>query len=177
MELNDKNDRQHNDTQFSLNHVQQAGLVILRVFIGWHFLYEGMIKWTDPEWSASVFLKSSTWILSGFFIWLTENDTLLAGVDFVNQAGLVIIGIAFIAGFMTRTAAVTGIVLLGLYYLAFPPLFDGGVSAPGGDQYLLIDKNLIEMAGLYLLFAFRAGNVIGIDALIKIKKVSQKYEQ
>ncbi len=149
-----------------LNRGQQAGLLVLRVFIGWHFLYEGIMKWADPEWSAAGFLKSSTWILAGFFTWLAENNVLLSLVDFLNQAGLVIIGIALIAGFLTRPAAIAGMVLLGFYYLAHPPLFDGGLAGPGGDQYLLIDKNLIEMAGLYLLFACKAGRIIGLDAMI-----------
>jgi len=170
VEINLTNSQTKSELDISdrLNRSQRAGLLTLRIFIGWHFLYEGIIKWTDPEWSAAGFLKSSKWILAGFFTWLAENDVLLILVDFLNQTGLVIIGIALIAGLFTRPAAISGMVLLGLYYLAHPPLFDGGLVSAGGDRYLLIDKNLIEMAGLYLLFAFHSGKILGLDALIQL---------
>jgi len=44
---------------------QLWGLVVLRVLIGWHLLYEGIAKALDPYWSAAGFLKQSQWILSG----------------------------------------------------------------------------------------------------------------
>lgn len=149
-----------------LNGNQRAGLIILRVFIGWHFLYEGIIKWIDPAWSSAGFLRSSTGIFAGLFSWIAGNSTLLTIADILNEAGLVIIGAALIAGLRTRPTAVAGIILLGLFYLAHPPLFDGAA----GEHYLLIDKNLIEMSGLFLLAVFDAGRIAGIDALIKKRR-------
>ena len=35
---------------------QTAILVVLRVFIGWHFLYEGLVKLLNPYWSAAGYL-------------------------------------------------------------------------------------------------------------------------
>ena len=157
----------HQTLSVKLSSTQKTGLVILRVFIGWHFLYEGLIKWSDPEWSAAGFLTTATWILSGFYTWLAENEILLAIVDFLNQAGLFLLGIALIAGLLTRTAAVAGMILLGLYYLAHPPLFDGGTPVTTGSSYLLIDNNLIEMVALYLVYVFKAGRFSGLDALIE----------
>ena len=156
--------KQNGDPPGGINRIQSAGLLILRVFIGWHFLYEGVVKWSDPDWSSTVFLEQSTWIFSGFFKWLAAGESVLSLIDFLNPAGLILIGVALIAGLLTRPAALCGIVILGLYYLAHPPLFGGTVSAIAG-RYLLIDMNLIEMAGLYLLFAFNAGHIAGLDAL------------
>jgi thiosulfate dehydrogenase [quinone] large subunit len=141
-------------------------LILLRVFVGWQFLYEGIIKWIDPAWSAASFLKSSTWIFAGLFSWIAGNNIPLAAADILNEAGLVLIGAALIAGLLTRPAAVAGIALLGLYYLAHPPFLEGGA----GEHYLLIDKNLVEMAVLFLLLAFDAGRIAGIDALIKNRR-------
>ena len=35
----------------ALNRTQQIGLVLLRTLIGWHFLYEGLVKlvWPAPQ--------------------------------------------------------------------------------------------------------------------------------
>jgi uncharacterized membrane protein YphA (DoxX/SURF4 family) len=37
-------------------------LTILRILVGWHFLYEGIVKLFNPSWSASAFLLESTWM-------------------------------------------------------------------------------------------------------------------
>ena len=42
--------------------VTQATLALLRILIGWHFFYEGIIKIIDPAWSARPFLEGSRWI-------------------------------------------------------------------------------------------------------------------
>jgi thiosulfate dehydrogenase [quinone] large subunit len=42
-------------------------LVILRIGIGWHCLYEGLAKLFDPRRSSANFLLGSSWIFSGFF--------------------------------------------------------------------------------------------------------------
>ena len=40
-------------------------VVVLRVLIGWHFLYEGIAKLTKPNWSAAGFLKQARGPLAG----------------------------------------------------------------------------------------------------------------
>ena len=37
-------------------------LVLLRMAIGWHFLYEGIAKLFTPNWSSASYLDSSPWI-------------------------------------------------------------------------------------------------------------------
>ena len=32
-------------------------ITVLRVFVGWHFLYEGLTKLTAPSWSAAGYLN------------------------------------------------------------------------------------------------------------------------
>jgi thiosulfate dehydrogenase [quinone] large subunit len=36
-----------------------TAVVVLRVLIGWHFLYEGVSKLTTPGWSAAGYLLQS----------------------------------------------------------------------------------------------------------------------
>ena len=45
-------------------------LTILRVAIGWHFLYEGLVKIMNPAWTARPFLEGSRWIFGDLFRWL-----------------------------------------------------------------------------------------------------------
>ena len=34
-------------------------ITVLRVFVGWHFLYEGLAKLTSPSWSAAGYMKQA----------------------------------------------------------------------------------------------------------------------
>ena len=36
----------------TLTRTQSWALVLLRIFIGWHFLYEGVIKAYNPAWTS-----------------------------------------------------------------------------------------------------------------------------
>jgi len=37
-------------------------LTVLRILIGWHFLYEGITKLINPAWTAKYYLLGSKWI-------------------------------------------------------------------------------------------------------------------
>ena len=64
---------------------QLTVLIILRVFIGWHLLYEGIAKVLNPYWSSAEFLMESKWILSGLSDWIVSNPGVLSVVDFLNE--------------------------------------------------------------------------------------------
>jgi uncharacterized membrane protein YphA (DoxX/SURF4 family) len=42
-------------------------LVMLRLAIGWHFLFEGVYKWTTPTWSSDAYLRGATGPLASSF--------------------------------------------------------------------------------------------------------------
>ena len=42
-------------------------LTILRIFVGWHFLYEGIVKLFNPDWSSASYLMESKWLAFWFF--------------------------------------------------------------------------------------------------------------
>src|SRR3990172_644519 len=73
--------------------VQSLGLTLLRVAIGWHFLYEGVVKLLDPEWSSQGYLLGSRWFLSDFFHWLASDPLLIRSVDLLNMAGVILVGL------------------------------------------------------------------------------------
>jgi len=96
-------------------------LIVLRLAIGWHFFYEGLVKLLNPTWSAANFLNGSRGFLSGFFNWLASDPAILNVVDFLNVWGLLLIGIGLFIGFITRISVYGGILLLMMYYLCKSP--------------------------------------------------------
>jgi len=144
----------------------QTGLLVaLRFLIGWHLLYEGISKLIHPEWSSIAFLAESKWIFAGLASWITSSQGVLEVVDFLNTWGLIAIGLGLILGLFTRTAAIAGTVLLGLYYLFNPPFIGMGSSLPLEGNYLIVNKNLIEAVMLLLIAVSPASRLFGLDTL------------
>jgi thiosulfate dehydrogenase [quinone] large subunit len=46
--------------------IQSYTLFILRVVVGWHLLYEGVVKLLTPNWTSAGYLQYSRWILADF---------------------------------------------------------------------------------------------------------------
>jgi thiosulfate dehydrogenase (quinone) large subunit len=145
---------------------QVGSLVILRIFIGWHLLYEGLIKVANPNWSSKIFLTQSKGIFSGFFHLLASNESLLHLVDNLNMYGLIFIGLGLILGVFHKTTLISGIVLIGLYYLALPPFIGLKYDIPMEGSYLFINKNLIEIVAMFVLLNFPTNKIIGLDRLV-----------
>jgi len=145
---------------------QLIGLVILRILIGWHFLYEGISKLVNPYWSSAAYLLDSKWIFSSLAERIVANPTLLGFTDSVNMWGLTIIGLSLILGFMSRYGAIAGLVFVLLYYVFAPPFIGLEYSKPGEGSYIIVNKNLIEACALYVLYLFPTSQLIGFDRLI-----------
>ncbi len=156
--------------QLHYSNRQIALLVVLRILIGWHFLYEGLSKLLNPDWSSVAFLLDSKGFLSSFFYSLASNPEILRIVDFLNVWGLILIGLGLILGLFSRISIIAGIALLGTYYLSHPPFVGYTFSVPSEGSYLWINKNLIEMAALAVLLVFPTWQRIGIDRLIFKRK-------
>ncbi len=62
-------------------------LTVLRIAIGWHFLFEGLLKVTNPEWSAAYFLNNATGPFASLFQSIALNPGLLGITDFLNELG------------------------------------------------------------------------------------------
>ncbi len=140
-----------------LSKFQQWALMVLRIIIGWHLLNEGLVKLTG-EWSAESFLMGSQGLLSRLFQWMASQPAVLEIVNFLNVWGLILIGLGLILGLFARIAVYSGILLLFLYYIAYPPLH-------GGND-LLVNKGLIELASLIILAIFPSTLNIGLWSLL-----------
>jgi uncharacterized membrane protein YphA (DoxX/SURF4 family) len=138
-------------------------ITFLRMAIGWHLLFEGISKIMAGNWTAYGYLANTSGFFSGFYHFLASSPTLLKVVDLMNIYGLTLLGIALFTGILIRYAAIGGVLLLTLYYFAYPPVGASVFRAAEG-QLFIVDKIFIEgMALLYLVFAREKG--YGIDAL------------
>ncbi len=154
----------------SWSNFQIFSLTLLRVLIGWHFLFEGFTKLlSSPAWSARSYLMGSVGPFSHIFKAMALNATYLDIVNFLNIWGLIIIGLGLFIGLLARPLKIAGIVLLALYYLAYPPFVSLLINAPVEGNYWIVNKNLIEMAALFVLFLFPSSHITGIDRYFKKK--------
>jgi thiosulfate dehydrogenase (quinone) large subunit len=146
--------------------VQKTSLVILRVLIGWHFMYEGVAKLLKGTWSAAGYLSQARGLLAPFFQWIAHTPNVLTIVNQMNIWGLIAIGLGLILGCFTRWASYAGMLLILLYYLANPPFVGYFYSIPMEGNYLIVNKNLVEMAALFLISVTPSGRWAGLDLLV-----------
>ncbi len=129
---------------------KKLSITLFRIAIGWHFLYEGVSKLAAGSWSSAGYLTNATGPFSGFYQWLGSSEGLMNVIDPVNIIGLILIGLGLFVGLAIRLSAVSGVVLLMLYYFAYPP-FGGSLLGPFEGNLFLVNKNLIEALALLVL--------------------------
>lgn len=157
----------------TLSSAQTVTLIILRIMIGWQILYEGISKLLNPGWSSYGFLSESKWILSGFADWVISNKGILHLVDILNVWGLIAIGLGLMLGLFIRYAALSGAILLFIYYLSNPPLIGLEYTMPSEGSYLIINKTLIESTGLVIVAVFSRHLNFGLESLYIYFKTKQ----
>ena len=141
-----------------MTRVQRYSLLLLRLSLGWLFLYAGIVKVVDPEWTAAGFLAGAK-TFPAFFHWLATPG-ILPVIDALNAWGLTLLGVALILGVAVRLASGFGILLMVLYYLA--PL-----EFPHPDPFsYLVDEHIIYIVGLLIVGAFHAGRIWGLGHFI-----------
>lgn len=152
--------------QSKFSKAQVWALVVLRVAIGWHFLYEGITKLLNPNWSSLAYLMDSRGAFAGLFHNLAANANALNVMDFLNVWGLVLIGAGLIVGLFTRPAIISGMILLAFYYLSHPAIIGVSYAIPSEGSYLWINKNLIELFALWVILLFPTWNSVGLDRFL-----------
>ena len=149
-----------------IDDLQLYGLVVLRVLIGWHFLYEGIAKLINPYWSSAAFLLDAKWVFSGIAKWMVSNPAILSLVDNLNMWGLTLIGACLILGLFGRHVSMLGMSLVLVYYLFTPSFWWLEYARPGEGSYLVVNKNLIEACALFVIYLFPTSELIGLDRLV-----------
>ena len=124
---------------------------VIRIAIGWHFLYEGIAKIHMGNWTSAPYLAGSKWIFAPLFNAMAGSTGITAFVDFLNIWGMTFVGIGLILGLLTRWASAGGAIMLLFYFVAYPPVPGYTVGVPVEGSYLWVNKNLIEF---FVLLAF-----------------------
>jgi len=155
------------------NQLECWAITILRIVIGWHFLYEGIAKITAESWSSQSYLANTSGVFSGFYHWIASSPAILQIVDILNIFGLVLIGVALFIGLFTRFAAACGALLLILYYFAYPP-FGISLLNTARESHLYIVDTLIIEAIVLIFIIFYKNQGYGIDNLIRYFKDLKK---
>jgi thiosulfate dehydrogenase [quinone] large subunit len=155
----------------SVSRRQQIALVVLRTLVGWHFLYEGYVKLLNPAWSrdghplaawsSAGYLKSASGPLADLFHSL-GTAAWIGRIDLAIAVLLVAVGLSLVLGFFTQLGCIGAMGLLALFYVSAVPL--GLPDSHAEGTYLFVNKNLIELAAVFVVFTFRTGLIVGLDA-------------
>ncbi len=146
---------------------QKISLVSLRLSLGWLFFYAGITKVLNPEWSAAGYLQGAK-TFAGLYQWFLQ-PTILPTINFLNEWGMLLLGMALLLGVFMRLGAIAGAVLMLLYYLPvleFPYI---------GKNSFIIDEHIIYALALLLLAAFQAGRVWGLESWCSNLPICKKY--
>jgi thiosulfate dehydrogenase [quinone] large subunit len=160
----------HNTLRSGYSISQICSLTALRILIGWHFLYEGLFKLYSPGWTAKSYLLNSVGPFSSLFKSMAGSEQILNAIDFLNEWGLVLIGLCLFIGLFSKTSKIFGIVLLAFYYISYPPFGDFATNGFVEGNYWIVNRNLIEIASLFVLLAFPSSHITGIDRFIRFNK-------
>lgn len=142
-------------------------IILMRIFIGWHFLYEGLVKFYKPNWTSFGYLASSEGPLKPLFVWLS-NEALVGWVDTLNITALILIGMTLILGYFEKLGAALAVCLLAMYYMAHPE-FPWLTQTNVEGSYWFINKNLIELAACLVLYQFPTGYYFGLAYIFNKK--------
>ncbi len=149
-------------------------VALLRVFIGWHFLYEGVIKIYNPDWTSFGYLATAQGPFKPFFVWISQ-EPLIDWADSLNWMALMFVGITLLLGFFERYGAMVGIFLLALYYLAHPS-FPWLPQANAEGSYWFINKTLIELASCLVIYKFPTSDTFGLAYVFKKRNKATQTE-
>ncbi len=141
-------------------------ITVLRVIVGWHFLYEGIAKLTSSTWSAAGYMRASRGPFAELFRWIASQPQLLDKANLITMYGLAIVGVLLILGLFTRLAAIAGIGFILLFYLCNPPFVGYFYSIPTEGSYLIVNKNLVELCALVVILLTRSGLFAGLDRIL-----------
>lgn len=136
-------------------------IFLLRIALGILFLYAGVSKIIDPDWSAAGYLKGAK-TFSALYQWFASPEN-IGWVNILNEWGAVLIGLGLLFGVATRVASIAGILLMLLYYL---PILRFPYA---GEHAFLIDEHVVYILLFALFIASKAGHMWGLDPFLEKK--------
>ena len=80
----------------------------------------------------------------------------------------IVAGILVTLGLFTRLASLAGIGFILLFYLCNPPFVGYFYTIPTEGSYLIVNKNLVELASLIVIFLTGSGRFAGLDRFVHL---------
>ena len=146
---------------------QRVSVFLLRLVMGWMYLYAGYSHITDSAFSAAKYVGGAKSFVV-LYQWLLSPQVLPV-VDFMVKWGLTLLGVSLLLGLFVRLSSYLGMLLMFLFYL---PILN--FPMVGNGSYL-VNQHIIYMAGLLVLASFRAGHVWGLEKWCINLPICSKY--
>ncbi|MCA8869783.1 MAG: DoxX family membrane protein [Rhodobacteraceae bacterium] len=135
-------------------------LLLLRLSLGWVFLYAASHQVFAPGWSIAGFLQHTKTFHDLFAVF--TGSAMAPVFSFLVAWGHLLIGLSLILGLAVRLSAPFGILLMILYWMAhmdFPYI--------GDKNSFIVDFHIVYALVLWLLIVRQAGHAWGLDAWAK----------
>lgn len=134
-------------------------LFLLRVSVAWVFLYAASRQAFNPDFAIVGLLNNTK-----TFHWLFQifaGPVIVDVTTFLVAYGHLAIGLGLLFGVFTRAAAVFGIALNIIYWMAhmdFPYIY--------GPTWFLVDFHVHFVLILWLVIHTKAGHILGLDSAV-----------
>ncbi|MGN6579974.1 MAG: DoxX family protein [Bordetella sp.] len=141
----------------SNNAAERFVIVILRVMVGWVFLWAAIHHYGDSAYVGKFLAATKTF--HPVYGALAQSSALPL-ISFLVEYGHLLIGLSLISGLLVRASGPFAIVIMLLYWTAHMnfPYIDN-------PNYLIVDEHLIIAAVIAWLMIRRAGYVCGLDGV------------
>jgi thiosulfate dehydrogenase [quinone] large subunit len=131
--------------------------LLLRLAMGWIFVWSGFDKLLTDWTSAGFLVNGTSGPLQGWFVDLGANGAAVNVIDGLVISGQILIGLTLILGVVTRFSLFWAGGMVFMFYIAqFPP---------ANNPFL--DEHIVYIVVFLLLGALGAGRILGLDALIE----------
>lgn len=140
-------------------------LALSRISVGGLMLNSGLEKVLDPNWSALEYLQKAK-TFPELYAWFAAPAN-IGWVNFINEWGILLLGVSLILGIGVRLSAFLGGILMLSYYFS-------KLDFPKTELGYIVDYNLILGFLLFYFAVIRAGRTFGIDSFWA-KNRSHKY--
>ncbi len=137
-------------------------IILIRIAVGWYFLYQGIIAILNSSWSILPYIKDAH-TFTGFYSYLAHS-TLLPYLSYSIKGLFIIIGALLILGIFVRIASLLGALLMLFFY--FPLLHFPYVSG----TFYIIDEHAVMILLLLYLGAIRAGEFFGLGSMFRFSR-------
>jgi thiosulfate dehydrogenase (quinone) large subunit len=134
-------------------------IVLLRVSLGWYFLYWGIVAFTTTHWSIAPLIQNAHTFPDFYAAFSTPEMLGMLNTGF--KVLLVVVGACLILGLFVRIVALIGAAIM--IFLYFPMLNFPQV----GTHQLIVNDYFIYAVALLYLYAARAGDYMSVRSLMR----------